>query len=156
MVVYPRWRGELCYIAPNTGLPDGLSPLARGTRVCPLYVMRTSRFIPAGAGNSPCLHINSILCPVYPRWRGELCCHLKIKIGGDGLSPLARGTREFRLISSDRSRFIPAGAGNSHGAQAVLKTVPVYPRWRGELDSGKSPRDLRFGLSPLARGTQPE
>ncbi len=36
---------------------------------------RTSRFIPAGAGNSTGVNYSTTATPVYPRWRGELCKH---------------------------------------------------------------------------------
>ncbi|EMU96745.1 hypothetical protein ECMP0210172_3146 [Escherichia coli MP021017.2] len=81
--VYPRWRGEHC----------GLSPLARGTLYAASFSDRSSRFIPAGAGNTDLPAPLRGGKPVYPRWRGE-----HKPPGGDasfspGLSPLARGTQ---------------------------------------------------------------
>ncbi len=50
--VYPRWRGEHIdddsYLDVNTGL----SPLARGTHFDSAVCFTSSRFIPAGAGNT--------------------------------------------------------------------------------------------------------
>ena len=91
--------------------------------------------------------------PVYPRWRGE---HTVISLPlGDrnGLSPLARGTRNSLRIRQQKYRFIPAGAGNT----ALLcrsRSVPtVYPRWRGEHGNRSLNSTPASGLSPLARGT---
>ena len=52
IAVYPRWRGEhlTSKAAPISG--GGLSPLARGTHKPPGSRYNTSRFIPAGAGNT--------------------------------------------------------------------------------------------------------
>ncbi len=50
--VYPRWRGELNGKDIGTSTATGLSPLARGTPISMGWCWATSRFIPAGAGNS--------------------------------------------------------------------------------------------------------
>ncbi|CAD7363322.1 Domain of uncharacterised function (DUF2825) [Escherichia coli] len=75
MVVYPRWRGELGVCFALTIPPDGLSPLARGTRLGIFFTLRVARFIPAGAGNSASASTCKFLSSVYPRWRGELSKH---------------------------------------------------------------------------------
>ncbi|SHG33081.1 hypothetical protein SAMN05444147_102142 [Pectobacterium carotovorum] len=49
-----------------------------------------------------------------------------------GLSPLARGTRLPDNLSVGGSRFIPAGAGNTHHPRDTPCRGAVYPRWRGE------------------------
>ena len=35
-----------------------------------------------------------------------------------------------------------------------MSELPVYPRWRGELDRRQIASTSGYGLSPLARGTQ--
>ena len=75
-------------------------------------------------------------------------------MGCHGLSPLARGTREFQDFSSLFPRFIPAGAGNTHSSGNTDNVGTVYPRWRGEHMRGWMHGSVRCGLSPLARGTQ--
>ena len=92
--------------------------------------------------------------PVYPRWRGELKSLLLERGYGNGLSPLARGTRIPGWNGGALARFIPAGAGNSEHHQALCSKAPVYPRWRGELSPISVMERTRAGLSPLARGTQ--
>ena len=114
---------------------------------------RTSRFIPAGAGNSPSTLIAALVIPVYPRWRGELYCSAGVSPSPSGLSPLARGTRPLFSTSGKYRRFIPAGAGNSHFPCKMLHSWPVYPRWRGELAGVNAVILFDGGLSPLARGT---
>ncbi|EJA09580.1 hypothetical protein SEEN953_05071 [Salmonella enterica subsp. enterica serovar Newport str. CVM 33953] len=50
--VYPRWRGEHKRGSPSLGSGHGLSPLARGTHLDVKGSAMTTRFIPAGAGNT--------------------------------------------------------------------------------------------------------
>ncbi|ELY12230.1 hypothetical protein SEE436_022940 [Salmonella enterica subsp. enterica serovar Enteritidis str. 436] len=90
---------------------------------------------------------------VYPRWRGEHSCAIKIRLSHAGLSPLARGTLIIDDNSTDRQQFIPAGAGNTIIGNLSWTGTAVYPRWRGEHESGGQQRGEILSLSPLARGT---
>ena len=111
--VYPRWRGEHQRLTTKTIVLPGLSPLARGTRPQTEREEEITRFIPAGAGNTYEIRPLTVVCAVYPRWRGE---HAAADVNGDmnnGLSPLARGTPGRCYCRSKPSRFIPAGAGNT-------------------------------------------
>ncbi len=111
--VYPRWRGELSSSARIMPAAGGLSPLARGTQSPAAALYRGDRFIPAGAGNSNAMLTIYDRNTVYPRWRGELTLRDLHSNAERGLSPLARGTLAARVACIIKSRFIPAGAGNS-------------------------------------------
>ena len=91
--VYPRWRGEHITVSRPGCIEDGLSPLARGTRVERRLCATDKRFIPAGAGNTECPLSRIRERAVYPRWRGEHVRQARKCGTGIGLSPLARGTR---------------------------------------------------------------
>ncbi len=110
--VYPRWRGEHLLVGMLATFPDGLSPLARGTRIFFERDFGIRRFIPAGAGNTAIVRAPLAAATVYPRWRGEhaACCRKR----------------------SIRRRFIPAGAGNTGCNRYTAVVGSVYPRWRGE------------------------
>ena len=69
---------------------------------------------------------------VYPRWRGEHRRGLTSRPSQTGLSPLARGTPVHIRFLVARSRFIPAGAGNTSSPLNSVNYQAVYPRWRGE------------------------
>ncbi|VEC52716.1 Domain of uncharacterised function (DUF2825) [Escherichia coli] len=130
--VYPRWRGEHADYNEGRTRIIGLSPLARGTPYSFRTLHEICRFIPAGAGNTPSRSRVSVMKTVYPRWRGE---HERVPCLGSydgGLSPLARGTRGCLGGICCVSRFIPAGAGNTHFIMNGGNIVAVYPRWRGE------------------------
>ncbi len=111
--VYPRWRGEHEDYYTQYSDGGGLSPLARGTLTLNPHQIVKYRFIPAGAGNTLTSSITSTKSAVYPRWRGEHLFTDSQKSPVNGLSPLARGTRDFIIPPSTLVRFIPAGAGNT-------------------------------------------
>ncbi len=69
--VYPRWRGEHVGRESFDCPYIGLSPLARGTLAKQTSGYAWCRFIPAGAGNTKFILINTAFVSVYPRWRGE-------------------------------------------------------------------------------------
>ncbi|UYA58652.1 hypothetical protein NAL19_385 [Pectobacterium sp. F1-1] len=131
--VYPRWRGEHTNAECVIRLGIGLSPLARGTLIQVALEQLSSRFIPAGAGNTAVDNIVASFATVYPRWRGEHVMRL------------------FSFIVS--MRFIPAGAGNTDKSSSIFSKEPVYPRWRGEHTRYFEKCRGADGLSPLARGT---
>ena len=92
----PAGAGNTRYYSPAPVVGIGLSPLARGTLNISSSNRTSIRFIPAGAGNTPGFGMKSRSGPVYPRWRGE---HPLIPCnpgGPHGLSPLARGTRNYK------------------------------------------------------------
>ncbi len=154
--VYPRWRGEhSASLMPIIGL-GGLSPLARGTRRQRIVRLPLHRFIPAGAGNTSTLSITTDREPVYPRWRGEHPNGSALSYPQIGLSPLARGTLKVLKNIGFRTRFIPAGAGNTGVIPIAARNAAVYPRWRGEHDKSLTKNNSTPGLSPLARGTLTE
>lgn len=53
----------------------GLSPLARGTHILQNTRLISTRFIPAGAGNTIEIVFGIYSEAVYPRWRGEHSKH---------------------------------------------------------------------------------
>ncbi len=113
-----------------------------------------TRFIPAGAGNTPYLSDRTRDNPVHPRWRGE---HAKPRRRGGcntGSSPLARGTLDVLLVAAIADRFIPAGAGNTSRCGACRGYRAVHPRWRGEHGVPQAAARCCAGSSPLARGTR--
>ena len=112
------------------------------------------RFIPAGAGNTERFQRRSVGPSVYPRWRGEHIGGHIMPRQSDGLSPLARGTLNVVRRRRWKSRFIPAGAGNTWLGRSQNSGSAVYPRWRGEHFARSIAISPDHGLSPLARGTR--
>ena len=113
--VHPRWRGEHGRSTWCRVRTCGSSPLARGTPSKSKRDHCRFRFIPAGAGNTFSRIPAPVPASVHPRWRGEHLWHIKPSKTGVGSSPLARGTLPRHRAPWLRSRFIPAGAGNTPG-----------------------------------------
>ena len=152
-MVHPRRRGEHRKIQWANPTADGSSPQARGTLTSIHDRITPGRFIPAGAGNTPPAQRFGRTLPVHPRRRGE---HTRSWAGGGknaGSSPQARGTRPRRAQWCIRSRFIPAGAGNTLCLSASKKRRTVHPRRRGEHLNVPWSNTAIHGSSPQARGT---
>ncbi len=153
--VYPRWRGEHVFSQPPRICAPGLSPLARGTRMVAGFRLFASRFIPAGAGNTPVDIVAPRLTTVYPRWRGEHSIMSNKDKKEDGLSPLARGTQYHPQPALFLTRFIPAGAGNTGSLQMAMLKISVYPRWRGEHARLLQISTIRYRFIPAGAGNTP-
>ena len=91
-VVHPRWRGEHGIETVSQDRDGGSSPLARGTPLTVPARPDTSRFIPAGAGNTSRSRGDAKPPAVHPRWRGEHFDPWRPHQSRGGSSPLARGT----------------------------------------------------------------
>ncbi len=125
-------RGERGRIYRYMRLNAGSSPHARGTPACWSRCRRSSRFIPACAGNAKGSLLAPSRSPVHPRMRGERQNLHRKSVSTNGSSPHARGTRPLGLINGALVRFIPACAGNAHPRSAFAGLWPVHPRMRGE------------------------
>ena len=90
--VHPRWRGEHKIKPVFTDTHSGSSPLARGTLFTRPRPKPSSRFIPAGAGNTSPVPSVMAISAVHPRWRGEHAASVALSCCAGGSSPLARGT----------------------------------------------------------------
>ena len=91
--VHPRSRGEHKSPSIATPVPNGSSPLPRGTRARHAAPHEKGRFIPAPAGNTKLVLISSIDRTVHPRSRGEHCRRTPSRSAHVGSSPLPRGTQ---------------------------------------------------------------
>ena len=131
----------------------GSSPRARGTARDRSARPDRHRFIPACAGNSAPAAGPAGRSPVHPRVRGEQAVCTVKKGTLVGSSPRARGTAVGADGAVVESRFIPACAGNSHMALAIISFGTVHPRVRGEQYRLRVGNYRVFGSSPRARGT---
>ncbi len=134
-------------------LMRGSSPRARGTQSLRLDGVPRRRFIPAGAGNTRFSTPRGSRGSVHPRGRGEHGAATIAKSVLIGSSPRARGTRHVLDLAPRASRFIPAGAGNTHTLSPRRLSAPVHPRGRGEHGTTRIVTTDDAGSSPRARGT---
>ena len=91
--VHPRGRGEHALAICAAVKVFGSSPRARGTLTRCFDFFFESRFIPAGAGNTPDQSVTACPHRVHPRGRGEHACQTPGAAKLAGSSPRARGTR---------------------------------------------------------------
>ena len=131
--VHPRRRGEHPDPGRLSDICNGSSPQARGTPdpICDRDL--STRFIPAGAGNTSPRRPRCRRITVHPRRRGEHTTTVSDGIGTNGSSPQARGTRHFASCSA--------------------VSAPVHPRRRGEHTVSGIIHGAGDGSSPQARGT---
>ena len=152
--VHPRVRGEHNGPPSSTTIQAGSSPRARGTLFNSVSRHRSSRFIPACAGNTWCWPVRGPSAAVHPRVRGEHRPGIRRESTPTGSSPRARGTPPIFAPKVDQIRFIPACAGNTVALGARPRVFSVHPRVRGEHRRIVVFADHDRGSSPRARGTQ--
>ena len=111
------------------------------------------RFIPAGAGNGGRYIRCLIHRPVHPRGCGERPGCSDLRFCDYGSSPRVRGTAGAAVATGAGYRFIPAGAGNGHEQEALLREYAVHPRGCGERLQRFSGSIYQRGSSPRVRGT---
>ena len=134
------------------GRSRGLSPRGRGKPVPPAPFWWRGRSIPAWAGETHRRSGEAALCGVYPRvGGGNELAQFNIHTN-EGLSPRGRGKRAAICVSAASSGSIPAWAGETSAAGAVLVAWTVYPRVGGGNYSLFCIRLPGGGLSPRGRG----
>ena len=143
------------FIIPGDTVPGtGSSPRVRGTHFCTCRCILCRRFIPACAGNAFGRLPARPLYPVHPRVCGERVCPRHRVVISSGSSPRVRGTPHRCYRSKDRTRFIPACAGNASARAAASSMRTVHPRVCGERFFRAKPAMVMNGSSPRVRGTR--
>ena len=130
----------------------GLSPLARGNRVCVLFGFIPTGPIPARAGEPICSSRHRQPARAYPRSRGGTAVRCRPLSRHRGLSPLARGNRVAVPAFFNAAGPIPARAGEPRRRAVFWRPPGAYPRSRGGTRVWCASTGLAWGLSPLARG----
>ena len=132
----------------------GSSPRVRGTRPGRRSSRRSTRFIPACAGNATIIlecdhHRHRFIPACAGNARGPRPAH----VGHRGSSPRVRGTRLADPVRRRQRRFIPACAGNARRRAVRGGARAVHPRVCGERRHHVAHDSPRIGSSPRVRGT---
>ena len=154
--VHPRVCGEHLIRQKPFHFRHGSSPRVRGTRGSFRARLRKPRFIPACAGNTTPAASGDLPEPVHPRVCGEHWLTYTRTGSPDGSSPRVRGTRAGQSGAGQRSRFIPACAGNTVPGFLRCCAGSVHPRVCGKHDNPKGVNRDYYGSSPRVRGTPRE
>jgi len=151
--VHPRVCGEQNMMPETFDAYNGSSPRVRGTGSWIDNTIRSYRFIPACAGNSPGSERSPSPRSVHPRVCGEQDGLFNLFHCVSGSSPRVRGTAAEARAHLHALRFIPACAGNRCRLIAVGLHGPVHPRVCGEQWPSEGPSEAYIGSSPRVRGT---
>ena len=77
-----------------------------------------------------------------------------LTVAHQGLSPRVRGNHHEDLTDRERTRSIPACAGEPHANARIAHLVMVYPRVCGGTNAGLAHPPPPEGLSPRVRGNR--
>ncbi len=152
MRAYPRRHGGNRGFINGRWKSTGLSPQARGKLSPSLQQPAGQGPIPAGTGETCCLHTSAGAIRAYPRRHGGNWQFPPVQHLGRGLSPQARGK-----LAQWRSRCahhgpIPAGTGETSFSFSILTSCGAYPRRHGGNLRWAKMAGRSRGLSPQARG----
>ena len=150
--VYPRVCGGTSQSAPSPARPQGLSPRVRGNRGQMDVPVRSSRSIPACAGEPTAARRKQTATAVYPRVCGGTGVDGVIGRADKGLSPRVRGNPGRAPPPRPRHRSIPACAGEPLHRVPFPQRTRVYPRVCGGTSRLWQVVMSRWGLSPRVRG----
>ena len=154
-------------------IPEGPSPLARGSRVFCDRADVVGGSIPARAGQPRPLRLLLRYFWVHPRSRGAACgvfAKSTSRAGPSrsrgaatmknstrwsqwGPSPLTRGSRDLEQSQTSAIESIPARAGQPIGGANTELLARVHPRSRGAAMGAVGCTWPLSGPSPLARGS---
>ena len=129
---HPRMRGE--HDRTGEAYPDheGSSPHARGARAVRFHPLSVRGIIPACAGSTHLVHVETPFDKDHPRMRGEHLGSGFVKLLRQGSSPHARGARLVALAAAAGPGIIPACAGSTRHNNATASADGDHPRMRGE------------------------
>ena len=131
---------------------QGSSPLTRGKHAEAIRTYETPRLIPAHAGKTRALRVTVMVSPAHPRSRGENRRDGRCQAVGQGSSPLTRGKPGGSGRPMRTAGLIPAHAGKTAFAAALVQAARAHPRSRGENEQGAPDHVWPVGSSPLTRG----
>ena len=154
VAVYPRVGGGNWQFVVELAFSNGLSPRGRGKPIGRASGKGVGGSIPAWAGETVLVTEGNPHIRVYPRVGGGNHPNLSALMKAAGLSPRGRGKPASSARQCQRPGSIPAWAGETYGAGAVLGGREVYPRVGGG-NVGLWGVTIRVGgLSPRGRGKQ--
>ncbi len=151
--VHPRVCGKRFGNALATRIESGSSPRVRETLYSIPSKAVSERFIPACAGNVPCLRCVQFRGAVHPRVCGKRYTAARARNVESGSSPRVRETSHDIHAKLNGHRFIPACAGNVPVVPKNCINHSVHPRVCGKRQHEFCCRLCEFGSSPRVRET---
>ena len=149
---HPRSRGENVVAETKNFSRAGSSPLTRGKQVRHRRWQRKLGLIPAHAGKTRAMRIDTVPSRAHPRSRGENAIVVGMVREGMGSSPLTRGKPPAAGHVVSRGGLIPAHAGKTPVLVVREIEAGAHPRSRGENSKSQPAPAAGMGSSPLTRG----
>ena len=149
---HPRMGGENPLRRHHPAPGGGSSPHGRGKLLRSYRGCFVSRLIPAWAGKTMRITLNSTSLTAHPRMGGENNRpHVSERVH-QGSSPRGRGKPPMRHQRPPKDRLIPARAGKTMRATAGTTRRRAHPRAGGENGTVRSAGVPWAGSSPRGRG----
>ena len=151
---HPRECGANHVCRLPTSLHGGSSPRVRGKRGSTLAESHRPRIIPASAGQTVSLILNSVPEPDHPRECGANLVASMVLDGNAGSSPRVRGKLDVCTRCSQVRRIIPASAGQTRSPSHFTGSRQDHPRECGANVVVIFACPIMAGSSPRVRGKQ--
>ncbi len=131
IAVHPRFHGGAPCVRAGNVPPSCPSPLSRGSPIGKKGARVIPRSIPAFTGEPATGEIGHSTSPVHPRFHGGASPKGPLLQGGEGPSPLSRGSRAAASSAFIWRRSIPAFTGEPHQPNVRGCLRQVHPRFHG-------------------------
>ena len=151
-LAHPRSRGEHVAKDGTRTCVAGSSPLTRGAHRHRDRVHVCDGLIPTHAGSTCPEWKPAAWGQAHPHSRGEHRTNAVRALGVAGSSPLTRGARGHRSVTSISFGLIPTHAGSTRYRVSCSRTYEAHPHSRGEHPFQVLTWGVFPGSSPLTRG----
>ncbi len=151
--VHPRFHGGAVTCCGTRFDGRGPSPLSRGSPYSTLRTMPTTRSIPAFTGEPPTESRRLRGTSVHPRFHGGALMPDGDGSGGEGPSPLSRGSPSLDARRGPLRGSIPAFTGEPGPVFGTAFGRGVHPRFHGGATRLAWSQLALTGPSPLSRGS---
>ena len=151
---HPRAGGENPIFEATVSTIDGSSPRGRGKHCEPVECSVIAGLIPARAGKTASMPLDSTVIGAHPRAGGENSRSSRTFVSWLGSSPRGRGKHQVWRCYEEHSRLIPARAGKTSLHDTSCAMYRAHPRAGGENLSARKCCSSAVGSSPRGRGKQ--
>ena len=149
---HPRVGGENEVRADESFLRQGSSPRGRGKRCLVIPPGPVDGLIPAWAGKTGAVQVETGQPRAHPRVGGENVARPAGAGSPLGSSPRGRGKPTMGRLAQSAQRLIPAWAGKTSAWSAPAGDPGAHPRVGGENLIVRVPDAAAVGSSPRGRG----
>ena len=152
MTAHPRAGGKNITAVWDGIVTVGSSPRGRGKHCEPVECSVIAGLIPARAGKTASMPLDSTVIGAHPRAGGENSRSSRTFVSWLGSSPRGRGKHQVWRCYEEHSRLIPARAGKTSLHDTSCAMYRAHPRAGGENRDFMAVNIVERGSSPRGRG----